>query len=235
MGYWAAHFLQKDGAKIVGIIEYNSAIYNPNGLDVDAVKNHFMQRGTLCGYGKAYEETELDPLEFMEKECDILIPAAKEKAINMDNMAAMNCKVIVEGANGPTTFRAEEFLLNKGIITVPDMLANGGGVTCSYFEWLKNLDHIAPGRMTKKYAEKQNMKILEKMGYRIPKSSPHMKNLAGASEVDIVYSGLEEIMNEATKDHWEYAVENNLNFRDACFGKAIKKIHKHFEQSGLMI
>ena len=170
MGYWAAHFLQKDGAKIVGIIEYNSAIYNPNGLDVDAVKNHFMQRGTLCGYGKAYEETELDPLEFMEKECDILIPAAKEKAINMDNMAAMNCKVIVEGANGPTTYRAEEFLLNKGIITVPDMLANGGGVTCSYFEWLKNLDHIAPGRMTKKYAEKQNMKILEKMGYRIPKS-----------------------------------------------------------------
>jgi glutamate dehydrogenase (NAD(P)+) len=115
------------------------------------------------------------------------------------------------------------------------MLANGGGVTCSYFEWLKNLDHIAPGRMTKKYQEKQNLKIMETMGYKLPKTSPHMKNLAGAREIDIVYSGLEEIMNEATDEHWNYAMENDLNFRDACFGKSIKKIHSHFEQSGLMI
>lgn len=115
------------------------------------------------------------------------------------------------------------------------MLANGGGVTCSYFEWLKNLDHIAPGRMTKKYQEKQNIKIMETMGYKLPKNSPHMKNLAGAREIDIVYSGLEEVMNEATRAHWEYAVENNLNFRDACLGKAIRKIYTHFEQSGLMI
>jgi glutamate dehydrogenase (NAD(P)+) len=86
---------------------------------------------------------------------------------------------------------AEEILKEKGVIVVPDMLANGGGVTCSYFEWLKNLEHVAPGRMTKKYQEKQNMKLLESMGYRIPANSPHMKNLAGAKEIDIVYSGLE--------------------------------------------
>lgn len=103
--------MQKDGAKIVGVIEYNSAIYNPNGLDVDAVKNHFVQRGTLKGFNRATEETELDPAEFMEKECDILIPAAKEKAINKDNVNRLNCKIVVEGANGPTTFRAEEALL----------------------------------------------------------------------------------------------------------------------------
>jgi len=154
VGYWAAKFLQRDGAKVVGIIEYNSAIYNPSGLDVDMAKNHFIQRGTLIGFNQAVEETSLDPVEFIQKECDILIPAAKEKAINKDNVELLNCKVVVEGANGPTTFRAEEYLLKKGVITVPDMLANGGGVTCSYFEWLKNLDHIAPGRMTKKYAEK---------------------------------------------------------------------------------
>lgn len=135
------------------------------------------QRGTLKGYNRATAETDLDPAEFMEFECDILIPAAKEKAINKDNVDDLKCKVVVEGANGPTTFLAEEKLLQRGIITVPDMLANGGGVTCSYFEWLKNLDHIAPGRMTKKYAEKQNFKVLEKMGYKIPKSSPHMKHL----------------------------------------------------------
>jgi glutamate dehydrogenase (NAD(P)+) len=87
----------------------------------------------------------------MQKECDILIPAAKECAINQDNADKLQCKIVVEGANGPTTFRAETKLLARGIIVVPDMLANGGGVTCSYFEWLKNLDHIAPGRMTKKY------------------------------------------------------------------------------------
>lgn len=235
VGYWAAKFLEKDGAKIVGIIEYNSAIYNPKGLDVDAVRNHFSLRGTLAGYNRALEETELNSMEFMEKECDILIPAAKEKAINKENCDDLKCKVVVEGANGPTTYWAEEALLKRGIITVPDMLANGGGVTCSYFEWLKNLDHIAPGRMTKKYSEKQNLKVLETMGYKIPKTSPHMKQLTGAREIDIVYSGLEEIMNGATKEHWEYAVENNLNFRDACLGKAIKKIHSHFEQSGLMI
>lgn len=164
-----------------------------------------------------------------------MIPCAKEKAINKDNADLLKCKIIVEGANGPTTFAAEEALNKRGVIVVPDMLANGGGVTCSYFEWLKNLDHIAPGRMTKKYAEKQNLHILEALGYEIPKTSPHMEKLSGASEIDIVYSGLEEIMCTATSEHWQYACDYNLNFRDACLGKAIKKIHSHFEQCGLMI
>lgn len=142
---------------------------------------------------------------------------------------------MLEGANGPTTFKAETILNDKGIIVVPDMLANGAGVTCSYFEWLKNLEHVAPGRMNKKYQEKQNMKLLELMGYKVPKHSPHMKNLAGAREIDIVYSGLEEIMNNATKKNWAYAVEHNMCFRDACLSRAIKKIHSHFEQAGIMI
>ena len=90
----------------------------------------------------------------MEQHCDVLIPAAKEKAINIDNADKLQCKVVLEGANGPTTFMAEEILNAKGVVVVPDMLANGGGVTCSYFEWLKNLDHVAPGRITKKYQEK---------------------------------------------------------------------------------
>ena len=130
---------------------------------------------------------------------------------------------------------AEEILLGKGVVCVPDALANGGGVTCSYFEWLKNLEHVAPGRMTKKYQEKSNLKLMELMGYKIPKNSPHMKNLAGAKEIDIVYSGLEEIMNNATIKNWNYAVEHNLCFRDACLSRAIKRIHQHFEQCGLMI
>ena len=118
---------------------------------------------------------------------------------------------IFEGANSPTTFRAETALEKRSIIVVPDMLANGGGVNCSYFEWLKNLDHIAPGRKTKKYSEKQNIKIMETMGYKIPKTSPHMKQLAGAREIEIVCSGLEEIMKEATKEIPDEIKEFNDN------------------------
>lgn len=174
-------------------------------------------------------------MSFLSKPCDILIPAAVEKSIHINNVDALDCKVVLEGANGPTTFMAEEALLKRGIITVPDMLANGAGVTCSYFEWLKNLEHVSPGRMTKKYQEKQNMKILETMGYKLPKTSPHMKNLQGAKEIDIVYSGLEEIMEQATLTHWNYALEKDINFRDACFGKSIEKIYQHFKQTGLML
>lgn len=90
----------------------------------------------------------------MEKECDIFIPAAVEKSIHMGNADKLKCKVVVEGANGPTTFAAEEILLKKGVIVAPDLLCNAGGVTCSYFEWLKNIDHVSPGKMSKKYEEK---------------------------------------------------------------------------------
>jgi len=114
------------------------------------------KNGTLANYPHATEVETIDPTLFMEKPCDVLIPAAREKAISIDNAHLLDCKVILEGANGPVTFMAEEILLERGIICVPDMLANGGGVTCSYFEWLKNLDHVAPGRMNKKYQEKQN-------------------------------------------------------------------------------
>ena len=171
----------------------------------------------------------------MSKTCDVLLPAAVEKSIHINNADSLDCKVVLEGANGPTTFMGEEALMKRGIIVVPDMLANGGGVTCSYFEWLKNLEHVSPGRMTKKYQEKQNMKIMETMGYKIPKNSPQMKHLSGAKEIDIVYSGLEEIMQTATLEHWNYALEKKLSFRDACFGKSIAKIYQHFQQTGLMI
>mmetsp|Transcript_36394 Transcript_36394/g.26480 ORF Transcript_36394/g.26480 Transcript_36394/m.26480 type:complete len:196 (+) Transcript_36394:1003-1590(+) len=194
-----------------------------------------MAHGTLKGYPHATEEEVMDPASFMEKECDILIPCAMEKAVNRHNVDKLNTKLVVEGANGPTTFAAEQSLEERGVIVVPDMLANGGGVTVSYFEWLKNLEHVAPGRMTKKYQEKQNMKLLASLGYSFPKKSPHMKNLQGAKEIDIVYSGLEEIMCSATRDSWHYARDNKLSFRDACLGRAIKKINSHFEQSGLMI
>jgi glutamate dehydrogenase (NAD(P)+) len=164
-----------------------------------------------------------------------LIPAAVEKQITKFNADRLRCKIVIEGANGPTTFAGEEILLNKGIIVVPDMLANGGGVTVSYFEWLKNLERVAPGRLTKKYQEKTKRTILHTLGYVFPENSPHNQDLSGATEIEMVYSGLDEIMTEATKEHWQFALDNHLNFRDACFVKSIKQIYKHYEQAGILI
>merc|ERR1719215_321568 len=132
-----------------------------------------------------------------------MIPAAVEKSLHAGNADHVQVKAIFEGANGPTTYKAEQIFQAKGIVCAPDMLVNGGGVTCSYFEWLKNLDHVAPGRLTKKFQDK-------------------ISQLEGADEVDIVYSGLEEIMTSACRENWELAVERNMSFRNACFVNSIE-------------
>jgi glutamate dehydrogenase (NAD(P)+) len=165
VGYWAAKFLEQDGGKITTIIEYNSAIHNPDGLNVQEAKDYMTKNGTLKGFPGAKETELANPTVFMEKKADYLIPAAIEKSLHMGNADKIQAKAIFEGANGPTTFAAEQIFIKKGIICAPDLLVNGGGVTCSYFEWLKNLEHISPGKMTKKYEEKSQMRLLEIMGY----------------------------------------------------------------------
>jgi len=147
VGFWAANFINLDGGKITGIIEYNSAIYSSKGFNPSDVKRHWQERGTLADYNYAEETNLRSPLEFLEKKCDVLIPAAIEKSIHKLNADKLNCKIVLEGANGPTTFAAEEILLKKGVVVCPDLLINGGGVTCSYFEWLKNIDHVSPGKL----------------------------------------------------------------------------------------
>lgn len=154
VGYWAAKFIEKDGGKITNIVEYNCAISKADGFDVENVKEYMRNNnGSLLGYPDA-DITELEnPLSFIEREVDYLIPAAVELSINKNNAHRIKCKAVFEGANGPTSFEGEEILLEKGIVVSPDLLTNGGGVTCSYFEWLKNLDHVSPGKMTKKFEE----------------------------------------------------------------------------------
>lgn len=120
-------------------------------------------------------------------------------------------------------------------MVVPDMLANVGGVTVSYFEWLKNLDHVAPGRMTAKHQEMQKKKLIKMLGYQFPEKSPVMQHLKGAKEIDIVLSGLEEIMVTSTQENWKYARKRNLTLREACLGNALKKLRDHYKESGLMM
>jgi glutamate dehydrogenase (NAD(P)+) len=166
----------------------------------------------------------------MEKKCDFLLPAAVEKSIHKGNADRLSCKAVVEGANGPSTFAGEEILVKKGIVVCPDLLINGGGVTVSYFEWLKNIDHVSPGKLSKKYEERSQRKLLEMMGYKGSSSG-----IKGAEEIDIVYSGLEEIMTNAVKENWDFAVKNNLIFRDACLMNAIDKVYQCYKECGLTI
>jgi glutamate dehydrogenase (NAD(P)+) len=198
---------------------------------VQDVKDYLTKHHTLEGYPGA-KETELkNPTAFLEKQADYLIPAAVEKSLHKGNADRINVKAIFEGANGPTTFAAEEIFIKKNIVTAPDLLVNGGGVTCSYFEWLKNLEHISPGKMTKKYEEKSQMRLLEIMGYEPDED----REITGASEIDIVYSGLDEIMSSAVKENWDYAVKKNLSFREACLVNSINKVYKSYKENGIMI
>lgn len=230
VGYWAGKFFHGDGGKIVTIVEYNSAIHNPEGIDPDHAKKHFQEHGSFEGYTAAKIVELKNPLSLMELECDMLVPAATEKSIHKGNAGKLRCKAVVEGANGPTTFAAEENLLSRGIVVCPDLLINGGGVTCSYFEWLKNIDHVSPGKLNKKYEEKSQKKLLEMMGFR-----GNDENIKGAEEIDIVYSGLEEIMTSAVKENWELAMKKNVAFRDACLMNAINKVYNCYRECGITI
>lgn len=230
VGYWASKFFHGDGGKITTIVEYNSAIHNPEGIDPDHAKKYFQENGTFEGYTAAKQVEIKNPLSFIENECDFLVPAATEKSIHKNNAPRIKCKAVVEGANGPTTFAAEENLLSRGIVVCPDLLINGGGVTCSYFEWLKNIDHVSPGKLNKKYEEKSQKKLLEMMGFR-----GNDDNIRGAEEIDIVYSGLEEIMTSAVRENWELANKKNVAFRDACLINAINKVYNCYKECGITI
>ena len=192
VGYWASKFIEKDGGKIVCVVEYNSAAYNPDGLDVEKTKAWMTEHGTLANFPDATETISEHPQQFLLVPADCMIPAATEKSLHRGNAEHVNVKAIFEGANGPTTYAAEQIFLRRGIVCAPDMLVNGGGVTCSYFEWLKNLDHVAPGRLTKRYQIKSDAHLLTIAGH-----ADKIPELEGADEIDIVYSGLEEIMTSA--------------------------------------
>jgi len=230
VGYWAAKFFHGDGGKITTIVEFNSAIHNPAGINPDDAKKWFTEKGSFAGYPNATEIELTNPLSFMEKQCDFLVPAATEKSIHKDNAGKLKCKAVVEGANGPTTFAGEEILNAKGVIVCPDLLMNGGGVTVSYFEWLKNLDHVSPGKLSKKFDERSKKKLLEMMGFKGNDSS-----VKGADEIDLVYSGLEEIMTSAVRDSWTFAHNKNLIFRDACLINAINKVYQCYRECGITI
>lgn len=236
VGYHSAKFFQEAGALIVGLAEYEGAIANPAGLDVEAVFQHRKATGSILNFPGATNIPK--SAEALEMDCDILIPAALENVINGDNAPRIKARIIGEAANGPLTPEADEVFIKKGALVIPDMYLNAGGVTVSYFEWLKNLSHVRYGRLEKRFTENQNTAILhqieeltgKKVVEDIRKKLEH-----GPDEVDLVYSGLEETMINATReiiDCW-HANPSIEDMRTAAFVVAINKVGTVYGQLGI--
>ena len=236
VGYHGASFLQEDGAVLVGLAEYEGAIANPDGLDLEAVVAHRMETGSILGFPGATDiENSADALEL---DCDILVPAALENQITGENAGRIQARIIAEAANGPTTAAADEILEEKGVMVLPDLYLNAGGVTVSYFEWLKNLSHVRFGRMEKRFDEQAHRQLLSavEQATGVDFSDQDMTAFAsGADEEDLVNSGLEETMIGSFHQVREVQKQHNgdLDLRAAAFINSIDKIMVCYEELGI--
>jgi glutamate dehydrogenase (NAD(P)+) len=237
VGYYAGKFFSEYGCPVTTVIEYNGAVHNPEGLDIEALKAYHLDNGTLLGFSGATKSwTAETALEALGTDCDVLIPAALERQINKDNAHIIKAKVVAEGANGPVTPFAEDMLSSKGVIVLPDMLMNAGGVTVSYFEWLKNLQHVRFGRMTKKWEERFRgtvLQELEKSGAGAMDPDARKFFIRGPSELDIVRSGLEDSMSAAVSETVTTAAKMKISYRMAAFVNALNKIETTYREAGI--
>jgi glutamate dehydrogenase (NAD(P)+) len=236
VGYHSAKYFREAGAKVIAIAEWEGAIYNEDGLNEEEVFQHRKSNGTILNYpvGANLALTS----DALEMECDILIPAALENVINGQNAPRIKAKIIGEAANGPLTPEADEILSLKGTLVVPDMYLNAGGVTVSYFEWLKNLSHVRYGRLEKRFTENMNKHIIGQMEDLTGKTvDPKEKSFIehGADEIDLVHSGLEETMVTATREIMEVWRTNPdiPDMRTAAYVCAINKVATSYAELGI--
>jgi glutamate dehydrogenase (NAD(P)+) len=236
VGYHTAKFFQEAGAKIIALSEYEGAICSDEGLDVDSVFEHRKTTGSILNFKGASNLP--SNTAALELECDILIPAALENVINEENAPRIKAKIIGEAANGPLTPEADEEFSKRGVLVVPDMYLNAGGVTVSYFEWLKNLSHVRYGRMEKRFTENLNTQILEQIegltGKRV-NNEDREQIMHGADEVDLVRSGLEETMITATREIMDVWHSNREipDMRTAAYVVAINKVGTSYAELGI--
>jgi glutamate dehydrogenase (NAD(P)+) len=237
VGYHAAKFLAEDGAKIICVIERDGAIYHEDGLDVDDVSAWMSEHN---GFIKDYPRAEAyyeNGLACLEMDCDILIPAALENQITHSNAGNIKAPLIVEAANGPVTFSADAILRDKGTVVLPDVYVNAGGVTVSYFEWIKNLSHIRFGRMQRRLDEFRTSAIVRAIEETTGKQIPDVLKkdiMVGADERTMVYSGLDDTMRDAYVEISEAYHRYNLDsYRTAAFVVSLEKIALTHKRMGM--
>ncbi|MEI6086679.1 MAG: Glu/Leu/Phe/Val dehydrogenase [Bacteroidota bacterium] len=236
VGYFCARFFREHGATIIAIAEYEGAIYKADGINEAELLQHRKTTGSILNFpGATNLEKNGDALEL---ECDILIPAALENVIDAENAPRVKAKIIAEAANGPLTPEADEIFTERGILVVPDMYLNAGGVTVSYFEWLKNLSHVRYGRMEKRFTENMNAHILNQIEGLTGKTVGRKEKefiMHGAEEIDLVYSGLEETMINATQEIMEIMEANPTipDMRTAAYVSAINKVAISYTELGI--
>ena len=236
VGYYSAKFLHEQGAKVIAVSEIDGAIYEPDGIDIEKLRKHYDNTGSIMDFNHSINMKE--KYDAVELECDILVPAALENQIHEGNVDKVKAKIIGEGANGPISPEAEKKLLRKGVMIIPDIYLNAGGVTVSYFEWLKNLSHVRFGRLQKRFDESSNRGIIELVEKTTGKSiSQRDKDFVtrGAEEVDLVNSGLEETMMYAYQQIREIWKRNKgvKDLRTAAFVNAINKVANDYMAMGI--
>ena len=243
VGYHAAKFLsEEDGCKIVAVIERDGAILNDKGLDIEDLRQWMVgHQGLVAGYpGGTHVE---GGAAVLEEPCDILIPAALEGVIHKENAPRIKAPLIIEAANGPITFGADEILRRKGCVIIPDMYANAGGVTVSYFEWVKNLSHIRFGRMQRRAEEARSRLLVEELerlsadkglGWTLAADFKE-KFLTGSDELALVRSGLDDTMRtayQAMREVW-HSRQDVEDLRVAAYIVSIGRVAATYRSKGL--
>ncbi len=239
VGSWTASISQKEGGAIlVGFGEVEGAIYKKDGIDIDELVKFRKETGSILNFPGATNYPKEERTKVLEFECDILVPAALENQITLENAAKVKAKIIAEAANGPITSAGEQILLDNNVMILPDVYLNAGGVTVSYFEWLKNLSHMRFGRMQKRFNQNTLVNLIKKVeeltGKTIGDHQIHLLS-KGADEIDLVRSGLEETMITAYHSIRNIMLEKEevKDLRTAAFVNAIQKIGSDYQAMGI--
>ncbi len=238
VGYNTGKYLQEAGANLVGFAEIDGSIYNRDGFELENVMEHWKSTGSLLDFPGAEDMNQ--PERVMERNCDILIPAALEGVITSENASDIQANIVAEAANGPTTYAAHNLLLERGKLIIPDVYLNAGGVTASYFEWLKNLSHVRHGRLSRRFEEENAKRILDAVNELTDNQlgDDRIKQLTeevrfGAGEREIVNSGLEDTMIKALEEMMETKRSLQTDLRTAAFVNALRKIAIIYEKMGI--
>lgn len=234
VGYHSARNMVNAGAVMVGVAEFDGSIYSKKGIDLDALMKYKTETGGITGFEGT--KTLKNTYAVLESECDILIPAALENQLNTKNANSIKAKIIAEAANGPTTTEAHEIIKNRGALIIPDNYLNAGGVTVSYFEWLKNIQHVRFGRMGKRFEEDSYRKILSVIEAVSDRkfTDKELKILAkGGGEEELVDSGLKDTMINGYNQINEIRRIHSVDLRTAAFISAIQKLGTIYERMGI--